>query len=126
MSAVLFNYERFEWDRYIGDHMTPVDAVQNARSAGQSFDTYAREYATAHPVEDVSTDDLANGMAGDMLQAAHNLANFRVTGSPALSPHSATLLGDTPDDPETYYAWIETADESEILERITGRKTEAS
>ena len=119
MSAPLF-----EWDRFVGKHMTPVDAVQNARAAGQSIEEYAHSYAGEHPSEDIDSDDLANGMVGDMLQAAHNLATFRVTGSPALGPHSDTIFDEEPVDPEAYYAWIETADENEILEQVTTKESE--
>lgn len=109
----------FEWDRYVGTHMTPVDAVNNARAAGQTFDEYAREYADTQPAEGVSADEMANGMVGDMQQAAHNLAHHRVIGNPDLSPHEATIFGNVPADLENYYAWVETADESDILEQVT-------
>jgi FMN-dependent NADH-azoreductase len=114
----------FEWDRYVGTHMTPVDAVKNARAAGQTFDEYAQEYAANQPADEVSNDELANGMVGDMQQAAHNLAHHRVVGNPDLSPHESTLFADIPADADNYYAWLETADESEILEQVTTRESE--
>ena len=112
----------FEWERYVGTHMTPVDAVNNARAAGQTFEEYASDYAANHSVEEVTTDELANGMVADMLQAAHNLAHHRVVGNPDLSPHEATIFRDEPADADSYYGWIETAEESEILEQITTRE----
>ena len=114
----------FEWDRYVGTHMTPVDAVNNAREAGQTFDEYARKYAANQPSEEISVDELANGMVGDMRQAAHNLAHHRVVGNPDLSPHESTIFENEPADMENYYAWIQTADESDILERVTTKETE--
>ena len=110
----------FDWDRYIGTHMTPVDAVNNARAAGQTFDEYASEYASNQPSEEMSVDELANGMAGAMRQAAHNLAHHRVVGNPNLSPHAARIFANEPaDDLENYYAWVQTAGEREILDQIT-------
>lgn len=112
----------FEWDRYVGTHITPVDAVNNARAAGQTFDEYARDYAANQPSEEIPAEELANGMVADMQQAAHNLAHHRVVGNPDLGPHESTIFMDEPADPNTYYHWIETADESEILEQITTRE----
>ena len=114
----------FEWNRYVGAHMTPVDAVNNARAASQTFDEYARECAASQPAEEISADELANGMVGDMQQAAHNLAHVRVIGNPDLNPHEQTIFGDVPADLENYYAWVETADENEILEQVTSKETE--
>lgn len=113
----------FEWDRYVGTHMTPVDAVHSARAAGKTFNEYASEYAAANPSEEITVEELTNGMVSDMVRAAHNLATFRVTGSPTLSPYSAALFMEEPDDPENYYAWIETVDESEIVEKVRARET---
>lgn len=118
MSAPLF-----EWDRFVGRHMTPVDAVHRAREAGQTFEAFARSYAAEHPVEDLSTDELADGMLGDMHRAAHNLATFRVTGSPTLAPYSEVLFAEEPEDPDDYYGWIETADENEIVAQVTARES---
>ncbi|CAN5780916.1 hypothetical protein BH20CHL1_BH20CHL1_08840 [soil metagenome] len=114
----------FEWNRYVGAHMTPVDAVNNARSAGQTFEEYAGGYAVNQPSEEITVDELAGGMVGDMRQAAHNLAHVRVVGNPDLSTHESTIFGDIPADAENYYAWLETADEREILEQVTTRETE--
>lgn len=114
----------FEWDRYVGTGMTPVDAMQNARAAGQTIEEYAQAYAAEHASEEISADELANGMAGNMLQAARNLAHFRVVGNPDLSPHEAAIFRNEPADLENYYLWIETAGESEIVERITSKETE--
>ena len=108
----------FEWDRHVGTHMTPVDAVQNARAAGQSFEEYAAGYAGSNPSDQITNDELADGMVADMVRAAHNLANFRVTGSPALSQHSGAIFANEPDDPNAYYSWVETADEAEILASV--------
>lgn len=113
----------FEWDRHVGTHMTPVDAVQNARAAGQSFEEYAADYAGNNPSQDISNDAVASGMVADMVRAAHNLANFRVTGSPALSQHSGAIFAGEPDNPDTYYNWVETADESEILAKVDTQTT---
>jgi hypothetical protein len=113
----------FEWDRYVGKHMTPVDAVQNARAAGQTFAEYAGEYASNQPAEEITGEELANGMISDMNQAARNLAQFRITGSPALNQHSAAIFRTTPDDPDTYYYWVQTASEDEIVAKVTAEPT---
>lgn len=113
MSLVLF-----EWDRYVGRHMTPVDAVQNARDAGQSFNEYAEAYAAGNPSEEITTDELVAGMVNDMNRAAHNLANFRVTGSPTLNRYSGEIFLNPPDDPDSYYYWVQTASEQEIIDRV--------
>ena len=108
----------FEWDRYVGRHMTPVDAVQNARAAGQSFSAYAEAYAAEHPPEEITAEELAMGMVSDMNQAAHNLATFRVTGNPTLARYSDKLFNTQPDDPDTYYYWVQTASEQEIIDKV--------
>lgn len=119
MSAALLARDRFfEWDRYVGTDITPVDAVQQARDAGQSFTEYAQAFADQNPQEDISSEDLVSGMVGSMNQAAHNLANFRVTGNEHLAHHSDTIFAHNPDDPNTFYGWVETAPEEEILERV--------
>ena len=114
----------FEWDRYVGKHMTPVDAVQNARAAGQTFSEYTEEYARNQPSEEITNEELANGMISDMNQAARNLATFRITGSPVLNQHSADIFRTTPDDPDTYYYWVQTASEAEIVAKVTVPETE--
>lgn len=112
----------FEWDRYVGTDMTPVDAVNNARAAGQTFSEYASDYAASNPAEEITVEELANGMVGDMQQAAHNLAHHRVVGNPDLSPHEAAIFADEPPDADSYYHWVQTAAESEILEQLTTRE----
>jgi hypothetical protein len=109
---------QFEWDRYVGTHMTPVDAVHTARSAGQTFEEYATGYAQSAPPSEITTDELVAGMVADMNQAAYNLASFRVTGNTTLSPHAEAIFAANPDDPGSYYAWVETADEHEILAKV--------
>ena len=119
MSSTLLTRDRFfEWDRYVGTDITPVDAVQQAREAGQSFTEYAQAFADRNPQDDISSEDLVSGMVGSMNQAAHNLANFRVTGSRDLSYQSGAIFAHEPDDPDSYYHWVETASEEEILERV--------
>jgi hypothetical protein len=108
----------FEWDRYVGKNMTPVDAVQNARAAGQTFSEYAEEYAGNQPSEEITNEELANGMVTNMNQAARNLATFRITGSPVLNQHSAAIFRTTPDDPDSYYYWVQTASEDEIVAKV--------
>ena len=120
MSRALLGRERFfEWDRFVGTQMTPVDAVQNAREENKTFTQYAEEFARNNPSEDIETQDLVDGMVSDMIQAAHNLATFRVTGSPVLGPYSTSIFAKTPHNPDEYYLWVATADAQEIIDKVT-------
>lgn len=115
---------QFDWDHHVGTQVTPVDAVHAANTARQTFGEYAAWYTAEHLSDDITADEMANGMVGAMLQAAHNLASFRVRGSPQLGPHASTIFAREPVDPQGYYAWIETGDENEILEMVTTRQSE--
>lgn len=120
MSRALLGRERFfEWDRFVGTHMTPVDAVQHARDENKTFTAYAEDFARNNPSEDIEPQDLVDGMVYDMIQAAHNLATFRVTGSPVLGPYSTSIFEKTPSNPDEYYLWVATADEQEIIDKVT-------
>jgi hypothetical protein len=114
----------FEWDRYVGTHITPVDAVHNAREANQSSREYAGAYAAEHPPEEITTEELVNGMVNSMVQGAHNLATFRITGSPVLGPYSQEIFAETPENPDAYYLWVATADQQEIVDTITANRVE--
>lgn len=116
----------FEWDRYVGKHMTPVDAVHNAREANQSSQEYAEAYASEHPPEEITSEELVNGMVAAMYQAARNLATFRITGSPVLGPYSKTIFAESPENPDAYYLWVATADQQEIIDTITASQADTA
>lgn len=116
----------FEWDRYVGTHMTPVDAVHNAREANQSSKEYAEAYAAEHPPKEITNDELVNGMVAAMYQAAHNLATFRITGSPVLGPYSKLIFAKTPENPDAYYLWVATANQQEIIDTITADQPDSA
>ena len=58
--------ERFDWMRDCGGDVTPTEAAQQARDAGQSYQQYAEEYVANWPFDEEPPADLVEGMVAEM------------------------------------------------------------
>lgn len=66
----------FDWETDCGTQVSPRDAVDAARTAGQTFKQYAQQYKQQWPFSEKPPRDLVNGMVADMEFAADMLDNY--------------------------------------------------